>query len=153
MLLITGCGFKPAVTWSKLDGPVDVVSQDPYNFVERELKLLIQQGLASLDEIPENTGLRRIELAKLDSKTTVISVDANGRPAEYRLELTQEASFTIDDSVYQQQFTQVGEYVFDVRDILAYKQQLQQLEQRMSRRISQQIMFAFASRIQNNTAE
>ena len=137
------------MTWSKIDGPVQVVSVEPFNTVERELKSLIQQSLATYDEIPVVDGIRRIELAPLETNTLVISVDSNGRPAEYRLELIQNATFTIDDNVHEEQFTQVGEYVFDVRDILAYKQQLQQLERRMSQRISQQIMFAFASRLQS----
>ena len=150
IMMLAGCGFKPAISWSKIDGPVDVISQDPYNAVDRELKSLIQQSLASLDEIPTEIGLRRIELTPLETTTTVISVDSNGRPAEYRLELQQQVSFIIDDITHQQAFTQIGEYVFDVRDILAYKQQLQQLELRMSRQLAQQILFAFTSRLQNN---
>ncbi len=148
VLLLTSCGFKPAVSWSRLDGPVDVVSVQPHSTVERELKSLIQLSLASLDDVDATGEIRRIELAELDTNTQIISVDSTGRPAEYRLELTQDVTFTIGEMVYQEQFSQVGEYVFDVRDILAYKQQLQQLEQRMSHRISQQIMFAFASRLQ-----
>ena len=141
------------MTWSKIDGPVQVISEEPFNTVERELKSLIQQSLATFDEIPAVEGIRRIELAPLDTNTLVISVDSNGRPAEYRLELTQNVIFTIDDTIHEEQFTQVGEYVFDVRDILAYKQQLEQLERRMSQRISQQIMFAFASRLQSGGSD
>ena len=147
VFLLVSCGFKPAVSWSKIDGPVNLVSQTPFNDVERELNSLIQQSLASFDEIPEPDGPRRIELAPLETTTEVISVDSNGRPAEYRIQLTQDATFLIGDAEYAQQFSQQGEYVFDVRDILAYKQQLQQLELTLSKRLAQQIMFAFASRL------
>lgn len=152
-MTFTSCGFKPAVSWSKIDGPVEVLSNEPYNTVERELKSLIQQSLATFDEIPVIEGIRRIELAPLNKDTLVISVDSNGRPAEYRLELTQNVTFTINETIHQEKFSQVGEYVFDVRDILAYKQQLEQLERRMSQRISQQIMFAFASRLQSSGSD
>lgn len=147
LFLLASCGFKPAVSWSKIDGPVNLVSQTPYNDVERELDSLIQQSLASLDDIPEPDGPRRIELALLETKTEVISVDSNGRPAEYRVQLTQDATFLIGEAEYSQEFTQQGEYVFDVRDILAYKQQLEQLELTLSKRLAQQILFAYASRL------
>lgn len=147
LFLLAGCGFKPAVSWSKIDGPITLVSHTPYNDVERELNSLIQQSLASFDDMPQSDGIRRIELAQLESTTDVISVDSNGRPAEYRIKLEQGATFTIGEAQYTQQFTQQGEYVFDVRDILAYKAQLEQLELTLSKRLAQQIMFAFASRL------
>jgi outer membrane lipopolysaccharide assembly protein LptE/RlpB len=152
-LFLAGCGFKPAVTWSKVDGPVSIISAEPFSPVQRELNLLVQQSLAEYDELPSPDGVRRIELAPAQITTDVITVDSNGRPAEYLLQYQQQAEFTINDAVYNEVFTQRREYVFDVRDILAYQQQVEQLKRTMSSRLAQQILFAYSARLQNGSAD
>ena len=148
-LVLASCGFKPAVTWSKVDGPVSIISAEPYSPVQRQLNLLVQQSLAEYDEMPSPDGLRRIELAPAEITTDVITVDSNGRPAEYLIQYQQQAQFTINDDVYNEVFTQRREYVFDVRDILAYQQQVEELKRTMSSRLAQQILFAYSARLQN----
>lgn len=150
LLLITSCGFKPAVSWTKIDGPVELNSADPYSQVQRALKVLINLSLAELEEIPDNNGTRRILLAEPEILTTVISVDGNGRPAEYRIEIIQDVTFTINDLEDQQSFRQFRDYVFDVRDILAYQQQVKQLKQVMSEQLARQILYTYAARLQSD---
>lgn len=146
--IVSACGFAPAVTWSKLDGAVSVLSDEPYSPVERELNQLIQQSLSEHDSLPVQNDVRRIHLLPLSSRTEVLSVDSNGRPAEYRLQLTQDVEFTIADTEYREQFSQHRDYVFDVRDILAYQEQAEQLKQTMSSRIARDILYAFSARLQ-----
>ena len=148
LFALGACGFKPAVSWSKLDGPVDIVSAQPYSSIERELTQLVNQSLAEFDQIPTGKGTRRIELGELETKTEVLAVDSNGRPAEYRVELIQPVHFTIDDNEIATEFSQRRDYVFDVRDILAYQQQVEQLKATMSARLAQQIIYDFAIRLQ-----
>jgi len=145
--LLSGCGFKPAVTWSQLDGPVELVSAEPYSQIQRALTQLVNQSLAEYDQLPSVQGVRQIELKELQKTTTVISVDSNGRPAEYRLELVQNVTFMISEQEYQQSFRQSRDYVFDVRDILAYQRQVKQLETTMSEQIAQKILYAFSARL------
>ena len=150
LLLLTSCGFKPAVSWTEIDGPVELISDDPYSSVQRNLKVLINLSLAELDDIPDNLGVRRIHLTEPEIITEVISVDGNGRPAEYRIEIIQLATFTIDASEEQQTFRQFRDYVFDVRDILAYQQQVKQLKQAMSEQLAKQILYTYAARLQSD---
>jgi len=148
LFFITACGFQPAVSWTKVDGPVELVSEQPYSSVQRALRVLVNQSLAELDEMPENNEVRRIYLAEPEINTDVISVDANGRPAEYRIEIIQLTTFTIGDKEEQQSFRQFRDYVFDVRDILAYQQQVKQLKQVMSEQLARQILYTYAARVQ-----
>ncbi|MBT8449016.1 MAG: hypothetical protein KJO69_04970 [Gammaproteobacteria bacterium] len=136
------------MSWTKVDGPVELVSEQPYSSVQRALRALINQSLAELDEIPVDIGVRRIYLAEPEISTDVISVDANGRPAEYRVAIIQLAIFTIGDKEEQQSFRQFRDYVFDVRDILAYQQQVKQLKQAMSEQLARQILYTYAARVQ-----
>ena len=152
LLIITSCGFKPAVSWTKIDGPVDLTSDASYSQVQRALKELINLSLAELDEIPENSGTRGIYLAEPDIQTKVISVDGNGRPAEYRIEIVQDVTFRIDEHEYQESFRQFRDYVFDVRDILAYQQQVKQLKQVMSEQLARQILYTYAARLQSDNS-
>ena len=145
---LLGCGFKPAVTWSKVDGPVTIITAEPYSPVQRDLNLLVQQSLAEFDQVPTSPGLRRIELMTAEITTDVLAVDGNGRPAEYRIEYQQLAQFTIDDQTYTETFSQRRDYVFDVRDILAYQQQVEELKRAMSARLAQQILYAYSAKLQ-----
>ena len=147
-ILVTACGFKPAVSWTEIDGPVELRSEQPYSPIQRALRVLVNTSLAELDELPEITGTRRIYLAEPNIITEVISVDQNGRPAEYRIEIKQLVTFTIDEHEEQQSFRQFRDYVFDVRDILAYQQQVEELKQVMSEQLARQILYTYAARLQ-----
>jgi len=125
-LFLAGCGFKPRGSgYDSIDGQqVILVSEDPYGSLERNIKAALSSSGVDYDGTSNeldasNKNVIRILQQQLTRQ--VVSVDNNGRPAEYENTLLLEAEFIFDDGSEQKvQLSVRRNFIFDSSNSIAY---------------------------------
>ena len=135
-LLFSGCGFKPRGSGygHHAGQTVLLLSKDPYGLLERRIRerLIrfdiiteggVQQSNNDNTKPIENNSIR-INSIKLQKE--VISVDINGRPAEYENQITVDTSFHYSAKQNQiNQFSVQRDYRYDSTNNLAHDRELE----------------------------
>lgn len=164
LVLIYGCGFKArGVGYENIAGQqVQLLSENPYGPLERNIKNKLNhysiitntRFVDGTNFELENDGIKIINI-KLNKEP--ISVDANGRPAEYEMIISVDAffyfrKFTLSDKKgTRQQFSERRDYRYTSNNNLAHDRELQTLTAEMyddlSRRIIEQFLRQLSSQI------
>ena len=149
LLLLSGCGFKPRGSgFESLEGQsIFLLSENPYGELERNIRknlslysMSVENESVSDKEIERN-GIRIINI-KVNK--VAISVDVNGRPAEYETIITVDANFYFKDKQEQQnQFSVRRDYQYKSNNNLAHDKELEILTSEMTSELSQRIVEQF----------
>jgi len=153
-LLVSGCGFQ--LRGSGYDTAagetIYVFSNEPYGDLERIIKAKLRAASISVKEtehVNEGAGSETVDFSNrltgensiriLEQKSTkeVISVDDNGRPAEYESVIFLKVNFTYSNGLQQQKnFSTRRDYRYDSKYNLAHDRELETVISEMRNELS-----------------
>ena len=151
IFLVSGCGFKPRGSgYGAIAGQtILLLSEDPYGMLERRIKEKLSNfdidtdGEAKLLTHSSSilTEKNAIRIKSIKSRKEIISVDINGRPAEYESIITVNTSFQYANNQQQEsQFSVQRDYRYDSTNNLAHDRELEILTSEMYNNLAQRIV-------------
>jgi outer membrane lipopolysaccharide assembly protein LptE/RlpB len=174
-LLLLGCGFKPRGSgYESLKGQqIILFSENPFGELERSVKTtlgfysvkvetsptLFSQPLTEVinkdTDIQENDIQKdAIQITGIKFQKNILSVDINGRPAEYETLITVDVSYIFMSSAQQsiqtqqpiqtQQFSAQRDYRYDQNNTLADDRELEKLISEMYDDLGKRIVAQFS---------
>jgi len=174
-LLLLGCGFKPrGGGYETLTGQAIILySDNPFGQLERSIKTTLGAYSVKLETssklfsaAPSSEQLSKENLSKaivnngiqithINFKKNILSVDVNGRPAEYETLITVDVSFIFKSSVQQQQiqvqqFSVERDYRYDNNNTLAADRELENLILEMYDQLANRIVAQFSRQMIGN---
>ncbi|MCP3675935.1 MAG: hypothetical protein GY829_15910 [Gammaproteobacteria bacterium] len=165
LLLLSSCGFKLRGSgFESLEGQsVFLLSENPYGDLERNIrKKLSLYSVSTAAPSVVNEGERNgIRIINIKTKKTVISVDINGRPAEYETIITVDANFYFqgrhsqnkhlqDKQEQQNHFSVQRDYRYKSTNNLAHDKELEILTSEMTNELSQRMVEQFLRQLIDN---
>ena len=173
-LLLLGCGFKPRGSgYESLEGQqIILFSENPFGELERSVKTtlgansvevetsatlfskpvteVINPGSYQENDIQKNA----IQITDIKFQKNILSVDINGRPAEYETLITVDVSYIFKSSTQQsiqnqqpiqtQQFSAQRDYRYDQNNTLADDRELEKLISEMYDDLGKRIVAQFS---------
>ena len=167
-LLLFGCGFKPRGSgYESLEGQqIILFSENPFGALERSIKTTL--GAYSVN-VETSTALHFLPVTEISSQGTyqekgiqknaiqitdikfqknILSVDINGRPAEYETLITVDVSYifksSVQESIQHQQFSAQRDYRYDKNNTLADDRELEKLISEMNDDLGKRIVAQFS---------
>lgn len=142
---LAGCGFKPRGSGyeSIIGQQVTIVSKDPYGPLERNIKAALNSSGVDYDSSSSDvdaTNKNVIRLLQQHLTRRVVSVDTNGRPAEYENTVSVDVVFVFDDgSEKKMKLSSRRDFIFDSSNSLAYDKEeatvLSEIREELSHRL------------------
>ena len=147
-ILLMGCGFQLRGTgFDSLAGSkVQLVIEQPWSPLARELRQSFARYEVDVDVVSALSESEfGIKIDRVVEQREVISVDADGRPAEYDNRLLAIVLFQPKDKpVVQEQIRVQRDYRFDKNNSLAFDRELriqtEQMTAQLARRITRQML-------------
>ncbi len=166
VLLLSGCGFKPRGSgFESLEAQtVFLLSENPYGALERNIRkklnlysmnvtdssLVVEGSTGISDKESKKSGIRIISIK---TNKVPISVDVNGRPAEYETVMSVDANFYFKDRHFQDKqeqqnhFSVRRDYQYNSNNNLAHDKELEVLTSEMTSELSQRIVEQFLQQL------
>jgi len=147
-LLLLSCGFTPRGSgYESLEGQeIILFSENPFGQLERSIKTTLAAysvkletstalySKSAVDEVNQQINIQKnaIQISNIHFQKNILSVDLNGRPAEYETLITVDVSYIFMSSVQQkqiqiQQFSAQRDYRYDQNNTLADDRELEKL--------------------------
>jgi outer membrane lipopolysaccharide assembly protein LptE/RlpB len=169
-LLLIGCGFKPRGSgYESLEGQqIILFSENPFGELERSIKTTLGAysvnietstdlySLAEAEVINQEKDIQKnaIQITDIKFQKNILSVDINGRPAEYETLITVDVSYIFKSSSQQskknkqqiqtQQISAQRDYRYDKNNTLADDRELEKLISEMYDDLGKRIVAQFS---------
>ncbi len=161
-LVISSCGFKPRGSgFESLSGQsVVLASKNPFGPLERSLmekfrsysisaeSIYLSKEKPDVQHFEPNDEQNGIQVSFVNYSRKTLSVDANGRPAEYDSVINVDVIFLLSDGQKQlKHFIVQRDYRFDTTNSLAHDRELEILTSEMIDDLGQRIVSQFLSQL------
>jgi len=145
-LILSSCGFQPRGSGyeSIVGQEVTIVSADPHGPLERKVKAALKatgvEFSSSSSEVEGGNSANIIQILQQQLTRKVISVDENGRPAEYENIITLDVIYIFHDGTkLNRQLSTRRDYLYDNSNTLAYDREevtvLSEMREELSHRL------------------
>ena len=146
ILLLSGCGFKLRGSgYETVSGQtVFLQSYQPYGSLTKNIREKLDRfvNIADVSEASQ-TDNDGIQITDLTTQKKTISVDANGRPAEYQTIISVAVTYHLKGKRQQEQFSLQRDYRFNSTNSLAHDRELELITDEMLYELSGRIVGQF----------
>ncbi len=154
LLLLAGCGFQLRGSGLEMAARqiVFLEAENPYGPLERKIKLKLRAASIKVEghhgSPDESVDKNIIKILRQQSQKNIISVDVNGRPAEYETIISLEVNFSYNNGLKQTKtFSVRRDFRYDSENNLAYDRETETITSEMYEELANRLLAVYLKQL------